>query len=77
MDWWKRGGGDIGIVKNVLKSGANVKGDDTLSLKSAYYWAGANSTKGSAIKTDLALKVGDAIVANAQKIGLDATKLTN
>lgn len=74
MDWWKRGGGDIGLIKSIVKSGANIKGDENLSLKSAYYWAGAGATKGSAIRTDLAIKVGDAIVANAQKIGLEQPK---
>jgi hypothetical protein len=76
MQWWKNGGGDLNLVKTLLKKSSASKSDKTNSLKSMYYWTGGTVVNAKSPTTDTFYKVADAIIANGAKAGVTAEKIS-
>jgi hypothetical protein len=76
MQWWKNGGGDLNLVKTLLKKGSASKSDKLNSLKSMYYWTGGTVVNAKTPTTDTFYKVADAIIANGAKAGVTAEKIS-
>lgn len=80
MEWWKRGQGDLNLIKSLLKKPKAKQSDLKHSLDSIYAWAsGGTNVKANAALTAF-YTAADSIVRNSDKLvklGVDATKIAN
>ena len=80
MEWWKRGQGDLNLIKSLLKKSKAKQSDLKHSLDSIYAWAsgGTNSKANTALTafytaTDSIIRNSDKLI----KLGVDATKIAS